>query len=303
MRVSDTQQFDMARYQLQSSSQRLYELRQEAASGKKNLQASEDPGAYTRALFLQGEKTAAGLFDAASQRARQRLDTYDQSLGSLSDLVGQARTLALQGASDSTDASVRPSLASTVDDLLHRALTLANDQQDGRYVYGGTRSGAPPFETVESNGQVTAVQYVGSERVGSVGLESGDTVRVAISASQVFGSPPDGDASLMGSLIRLRDALASGDTAASGEVATALEDAGSRLASARGEVGTRQQHLDSLARFRQATGEQLDLQLSSVQDADLPATITSLTQQQLSFQAALQVAAQLGKNTLFDYLR
>jgi hypothetical protein len=31
--------------------------------------------------------------------------------------------------------------------------------------------------------------------------------------------------------------------------------------------------------------------------------ITSLTQQQLSFQAALQVAAQLGKNTLFDYLR
>lgn len=303
MRVSDSEQYDMTRFQMEAQSQRLYQLRQEAASGRKNLQASDDPSAYARALFLQNARVNHAAFDEAAQRARDRLSAYDQSVATIHDALGAARSLAMQGASDSTDPSVRGGLASNVDDLLGRLMSLANGNEDGRYVYGGSRTDKPPFVATRTNGLITSVQYVGDSRTQDVGLENGDSVRASVSAAEVFGTPADGSSSLMSTLIELRDALNGGDRATSGALADRLDQQMGDLAATRGEIGTRQQHLDALAKFRQSTVERLDLELSSVQEADLPATITRLTQQELAFQGALQVAARLGKNSLLDYLR
>jgi flagellar hook-associated protein 3 FlgL len=70
----------------------------------------------------------------------------------------------------------------------------------------------------------------------------------------------------------------------------------------RAEVGAQQQGLDMLQ--TRLVNDTTDLQsaLSNEIDVDLPSAITKLTEQQAAFQASLEVAGQLFKLSLLDYL-
>jgi flagellar hook-associated protein 3 FlgL len=80
-------------------------------------------------------------------------------------------------------------------------------------------------------------------------------------------------------------------------------DAGlDRVVSARAEVGTRLQAIDTAADFRDSEDVDLQALISDIRDVDYAAAISQLNQQYTSLQAAQAAYAKISQLSLFDYL-
>jgi flagellin-like hook-associated protein FlgL len=75
----------------------------------------------------------------------------------------RVRELTVQAANGTINESDRRSLGQEVDQLLQQMVGLANAQRAGRFLFGGTESGRPPF-VIENDGGSTRVVYQGKLR-------------------------------------------------------------------------------------------------------------------------------------------
>lgn len=103
-------------------------------------------------------------------------------------------------------------------------------------------------------------------------------------------------------LIRLRDALDANDPLALERAAGLLTDAFADVNFARAEVGARGQALDVLATRQEDEEVELKKNLSDEIDVDIVEAISSFQARQASYQASLQLSAQLFQLSLLNYL-
>jgi flagellar hook-associated protein 3 FlgL len=108
--------------------------------------------------------------------------------------------------------------------------------------------------------------------------------------------------SVFNTLLRLRDALAAGDTPEIGRALDRLDQDMSRVNFARAEIGARMQNLDLFDTRLQDENVHLQAALSNDLDVDLVEAISNLTARQYAFQASLQTAANLLNVSLLDYI-
>jgi flagellar hook-associated protein 3 FlgL len=94
-----------------------------------------------------------------------------------------------------------------------------------------------------------------------------------------------------------------GDPSALAADLGALDVALDRLLSATSTIGARSARLEAATQVNADLQLTLKSQLAEVEDIDLPKTIMELNQQQVSYEAALQAAAQVIQPTLMDFLR
>jgi flagellar hook-associated protein 3 FlgL len=130
----------------------------------------------------------------------------------------------------------------------------------------------------------------GFERIESTGTLTGGEINYTDSGS-VFTT-----------LLRLRDALISGDTAAMERAISRIDEDINRATFARAEVGAREQALEITQRNLEDEDVQLQSALSSEIDVDLVEAISNLTARQVSLQASLQALGNILQLSLLDYL-
>ena len=303
MRVTQAGQQALILANLGDLNERLLNLRMQASSGYRMQDGSEDPASYGQILSLKSQEAVVTAHGEVSSRLSGRLAYYDTVLGQLSDNVRNARTLAQQGASSGTDPTNLPLLATQVNQVLDTVLGIANDQNEGRYIFAGAKVDSPPYVATRLGDQVTGVTYQGDDRPQDVTLDNGQSMKFSVSGSEVFGADPADPNSVIGSLIQLRDALQAGDQAAATASMTVLDNVYSKVLAVRGEVGAREQHLASLDLLRNNVILQLQKQRDSVQNVDLPTTVSQLMQEQTVWQSALQVASRVDQYNLLNMLR
>lgn len=102
-------------------------------------------------------------------------------------------------------------------------------------------------------------------------------------------------------LIRLRNAIQAGDSTAIQRGVDLLDASAANLNFVRADMGARLQSLDVIQNRLELENISLQGALSEEIDVDFTAAVSQLAAKQASFQASLQVAAQLGKTTLLDY--
>ncbi len=280
---------------LQQQQQRLVTLQEQAASGSALLDPTADPSAYSQSLTLQHAQSAATSLDKTSQQVQEMMGTYDNVLGQVEQNLASAKSLALEATSPSMDSQTRQALQNQVNDLLNQTVSLANYSDSGRYIFGGSKNGQPPYTSVSGTNGVTSVTFTGDQRTQSAVFDNGVTVASTVSGTDVFGNPPDNASSAIGALISLRDGLANGDQTSISNSANALDNASNQVLAVRAEVGVRTQHLQSLDTFRQQVEAQLTKSQASVSDTNLPATATQLASQQLAYEAAINVTYQMNQ--------
>ena len=103
-------------------------------------------------------------------------------------------------------------------------------------------------------------------------------------------------------LLRLEDAVRSGDTKQMERLVNSLDADIQRLSLSRGVVGTRQQDVSNL----QSRTEDQSIQLKELEaneiEADLATVISNLQSRQAALQASLQLMGQSSKMSLFDFI-
>jgi len=167
-------------------------LQQEASTGLRILQPSDDPLAALQVLSYQAQNNQLDTYHSNINDAQSKLNASVSTLNQVSQLVAQAKSLALQGSSSTNSPESFLALGTQVGSILQQVISLANTQQGDQYLYGGTASQAAPF-SVNSLGQVT---YNGSSQSLSEPVGQGQQVQTLYTRKpgvSVAPARPDGD--------------------------------------------------------------------------------------------------------------
>ncbi len=192
-------------------------------------------------------------------------------------------------------------MAGQVDSILQEVIKLANTQQNGQYLYGGTASQTQPF-SVNAQGQVV---YNGSTQAMSEPIGQGHQVQTLYNGSQIFQSPD-----LFQTLSSLRDALGNVNNLSPSAQAAAIQQSLSQLDSANtsvldsvGRQSASLQNLQSINQHIQDVQLQTTQQIGNLQNADLSQVVIGMQEQQNLLQATLYSAAHILNLSLLNFIR
>lgn len=118
-------------------------VQEQLASGKRLVRPSIDPTGTSLALGYRGRIDRNAAYTRNTGDAYARLGHADASLGTVSDLLDSARSIALAQATGTASAATRQGAATEIGAMIDQVIALANSRFEGRAVFGGAAGGAP----------------------------------------------------------------------------------------------------------------------------------------------------------------
>jgi flagellar hook-associated protein 3 FlgL len=278
---------------LQMNIAKLGDTQNKLSSGKQLQRASDAPGDAVMAMQYRSDMTSLQQYSRNADDGLGWLNTADSALTGGVEQLTRARELVLQGMSAGSFGTpeARGALADEIDNIRESVLGLANTSYLDRPVFGGTTSGQVAFQQDGT--------YVGDN--GSVlrTVSGSNKVRVDTTASEVFGS---GNTQVFTLLTKISADLRGDGTGLEDDL-TNLNTASATMQAGLSSVGSRSNRLTQLQNYADSRVVDLTQQVSTVEDIDLPKTITELTLQQTAYQAALSATAKVVQPSLVDFLR
>jgi flagellar hook-associated protein 3 FlgL len=268
------------------------------SSGKEITRPSDDPFNTARALARRESLEGTQQFQRNVSDARSWQEINEQALGTITDSVGRVKELLVQGGSDTLDQAGRDSIKAEIDQLLEGVKQEANASVGGRYVFGGTKTDAPPYQSGANDA------YGGNANPIVRALGPGVSLPINVTGESFLGNgQAAADNKLLNVLRDISDHLAAGDTnSLRGTDLTRLDGNLDQLLGVRAANG-------SLSNRLEAAGERLDQieetttqQLSEIQDADIAKTMIDFNSQSAAYQAALKAGANIIQPSLMDFL-
>lgn len=288
---------------LNTLSEKLAKTQGKASSGKEISRPSDDPFNASRAMGLRQTLDANGQYTRNINDAQGWQDATESALASMTDLVGRANTLVLQGATDTADAESRLAIAAEIDQIIEGLKESGNATYGDNYLMGGTVTNAPPYklgpdDTFQGNEAGLDPSIPGIVRE----IGPGVTMTINLVGREVLG---DGgaDGKLLGTLRQISANLKANDSAALKTDTGVLKAQQDTLLNVRARNGSMTNRLTAAAtRLDQIQGAVTE-QLSNTEDADIVKTIIDFNSQSAAYQASLRAGANIVQSSLMDFLR
>ncbi len=277
----------------------LGKLQEQLTSGKVVSKPSDSPTGVNRSMQIRKDQAATEQQARNISDAQSWMETTDTALTTMLAQVRKVRDLTVQAANDGAmTGSSRTAIATEVAALRESLLGLANENVDGRPVFGGITSGSQAYRTDGTWVGVGSADGTGVVPINRR-ISNDEQVRIDVTGPEAFGPAGDDLFALVGRIA----GNVTGDPAALDADLADLDVAIDRLLTATSTVGARAARVETAAQVN--TDRQLSLakQLTAVEDVDLPKTIMTLQMQQVTYQAALSVTAKTLQQSLVDFLR
>jgi flagellar hook-associated protein 3 FlgL len=293
---------------LQRVKEHLAVLQEQISTGKRIVRLGDDPTGAALIVDFRSSIERNKQYVKQADSASSFLQATETSLDGVDTAITRLLELGQQALSDTTGASGRTQIAQEVDATRNNLLTIANAQQQGKYLFAGSATTTAPFTPT-----ATGATYNGNNATISLDVgvstsvatnDPGDTVffgqSAALPPTATAGPGSAGD--LFTQVTALRDALNTNNYAGIQAAYTNLQSIHSRLQNTFSELGGRQSALDQL---KETVGS-FNTSLQSVQDTyeavDLPQAITDYQKEGLAPQATLSVLGRSNQQNLFNYL-
>lgn len=312
MRVSSSMFPNMLNQELGVLSQRLQQLQTESATGQRIQNPEDDPSAVQQVLNMQSESSELEQYQSNISTLQGTATAASSAVTALQQITSQLSSIATSAGAGTISQDDLNAYATEVNQLISQAVSTANTQYNGDYLFGGTISNKAPFvATTDSNGLITSVAYEGNTSTASAEIAQGVAINVVSPGVNTTGSGAGGlitdsrtGADLFAHMISLRNDLLSGNvTAITNTDLPALDaDQQNQILYAT-NVNVAEGRLTAATTSAQNQQTSLTTLISNDADADLAQTITSLSQAQYAYQAALQTGATILKQSLLDYLQ
>lgn len=248
-RVTDTNSGTALLSQINGANARIEEARQRISTGKRINKPSDDPIGSEVVIRMRTAQAEIDQVRRNAGTAHDALQTADTAFESYLNILDQARSLIMQVSSDPISTDGRNVVANQLDGLRSAILNIANTRVEDRYIFGGTRQDAPPYDangvaaatpTAQQTLQVEpqAAPIVTGVTAESVFADANGTIFAALQAVSTAlrgtGDPVADQAALMTGLDRLKSfSDQSGvQRAVIGTNLTHVDEANSRLDSA-----------------------------------------------------------------------
>ena len=242
---------------LTNNQQMLQQSIGQLSSGKRIVNASDDPAGLSIAMETQGLLGSLSQASSNTSNASSYLSTADGALANIGNLLANAQQLA----TEASDGGYNNAQLTAIDSWYQGIMSSINQIANGAQFNGITLfSGAP------TTFQIGATNTANDQL--SVTINKVDTTTLAINGTSLTTQV--------------------GAQAALTKVTTAV----TTIAADRGSIGASEQQLSAIGQNLQSTSANLTQALSTIQDANVAATYAQFSKQTVLQQAGVQVLKQ-----------
>jgi len=167
MRVTNSLLFSTSIRNYQSSTNKLYEVNQQIASGLKIQNSYEDSGVYVDSMRLSNEIDTLTQTSESSSKAQSFAKNTDTTLNDFTSELDKFKTKLLQAANTSNSSTSLQALGNELEAMRNRMQSLANTSINGQFLFSGSSLSQKSISddgTYNGNGEsLTAVLGSGVE--------------------------------------------------------------------------------------------------------------------------------------------
>jgi flagellar hook-associated protein 3 FlgL len=279
----------------------LATTQEQLSTGLSINQPSDNPYGASLAIQLKNDMQGLSNYNSSINDGTAWSSAADTSLQNVMSSLQRVQELTVQASNGTESSTDLSSTADEVDQLADAIKQEANTQYNGQYIFSGTASSTQPY----SNS--TGDTFQGNTAAVTRQIGPGSTLQVNVDISSVLGSGTSAnDGKLLDTLRSISADLRSGNSAAVADLSTNqltnLQSSLSSLTQVQANVGATQNRL-TLAGDRITGLQNNDTQaLSNDEDVNMAQAMTTFSNEQTAFTAALKAGANIVQSSLMDFL-
>lgn len=280
---------------------KMQAIQEKLSSGKQINRPSDDPSGTRKVLGLRAEELQVQQFLDNTETAKEQINFTSNTLESIQELFSKIKDLAIQAGNDTLGQSDRNIIANELDELLESVLQNANTDNNGRYIFSGTKTLTSAFTaTRDSNGNISSVSYNGNNEEIKYQIGPDTFIQVNLPGGKLFQ-----DNKAFSTLISLRDALKAStfDSTAFSNLRNTFDTATNALSTEITKFGAKANRLEMTTNSLENSQTALKELISYTEDADVASLIVDLQHQENVLQSSLKTGAMVIQQTLLDFLR
>jgi flagellar hook-associated protein 3 FlgL len=276
----------------------LLQTEEQLSTGKRINQPSDDPYGASLAVSLQGQLARLGDYSNNVSDGTAWTGAGLSALQNMTDQLQRAQELVTQANNGTESSAEMQAAGSEIQQLVDGIKTDANATYNGQYVFGGGGTTAPYSSTDNSFHGVVDGQV---QRTVSAGSAETANVTVNTQVYQVLNGSANDNTGLLSQLQSIADSMQAGNPPPAGSL-TALSGSLTGLTEQAATLGSAQDRLSLASTRIQSLQTSVTSSLSDDQDANMAQTLTTFSNQQAAFTAALKAGANIVQSSLMDFL-
>jgi flagellar hook-associated protein 3 FlgL len=285
--------------------QQMAATQQQISSGTMISQPSDAPNSVGDVLQLESDLGNVNQVTSNLNLVSGQVNSAESALETATTLLDQVSSIAGQGAGSTVSAETRTTLSQQVGQILTSLVSVSQTQFNGAYVFGGDQPTTPSYQ-VDFNSPNGVDRLVTTQSTALIQDASGITFAASKTAQDIFDDRNSDDSlasdNIFAAVNSLRVALANNDTAGINTAIGSLSTAQNYLSQNLAFYGGVQNQISNAQDVAQKFQLQDQTSLSSETDTNMAAASVSLTQEQASYQAAIEAESTMPRTSLFDYL-
>jgi flagellar hook-associated protein 3 FlgL len=290
---------------LQLLQEQMAATQEQISSGSKINQPSDAPNAVGDVLQLESDLGRVNQVASNLNLVSGEVNTAESALQSATQLLDQVSSLASQGSGSTVSAATRSTLSQQVQQALAQLVSTSQTQFNGAYVFGGDQSTSPSYQ-LDPSSPTGVDRLIATQSTRLIQDASGITFAVSKTAQDIFDhrNPDDSIASdnVFAAVNNLQVALANNDQAGINSAITSIQTAQGYLSQQLAFYGGVQNQVANATDVAQKFQLQDQTAISQQKDTNIADASVSLSQEQNSYQAAIQAESLIPKTSLFSFL-
>jgi flagellar hook-associated protein 3 FlgL len=278
----------------------MLDIQEQMSSGKRINSYSDDPGGAAILEKYKSSMTDANQYKRNIEDGIVWIQQTEAALDRLEENLIRAKSLAVQGANSSNGSDERRYIGEEVNQILEDALSVANTNFRGKYVFAGLHTQTRPF--IESrNTQGEAVSFgFGDDTSGQIfrSVDENVDIQINMPGNSVFNLK---DGPII-ALMNLRDALYTNNIDDINESLDELDIAMDRSLSARSTLGARMSRMQTTNYYQESVQVDYASLVSEIEDADYAELTIRLATSEAGYRAAISTTARIVQTSLVDLL-
>lgn len=188
MKSTQATTFRSLKSELGSINNRLEDLRNQAATGKKLIRPSDNPAAIRPVLSARTQIRSTDRFIESLSTSLDRLENQDTYLDQAENLLVSAKETAINAINGAMSDADLDTLADQISYIKTEMMSVANAQVGGQYIFAGFEEDTVPFV---ADGDV--VSYQGDSNIKRLETSPGELVQTNLDGAKLFMGMSDTD--------------------------------------------------------------------------------------------------------------